>query len=425
MGMQDVRKQFVRKIKSLGFLRKRQPSPLCDLPLELLEMVASSLQTSDLGMLRMTCKRMQEKTFSIFWKSALQSVKTDLSYANLGELEKIARDDQRRRYVNQMAFKAHEGWFGDLGGGYEWSPYRHESGHLVNLQDHPAVKQLGNILSQLVNCTSFEVFDHLTEMESGINDPRPTDSITILLEIVAKASLPVTVLTVNFADKENEISHDLDPRRLHIPDKDQFIAIGQHLTTMNLLYTLDHSIVREWTFNMILHAPKLRLLSIRNQDLKGDTELIHRLASADISWPQLEEFDLKSIPGSVEDLSFILQKVQHSLRVLRISLVRIDGDLEAVKQMFRSLGTSFPALDTVSFHGLLLGVRNRTDSIHFPIVSENPWVDKSEGRKFEYASISRGLRNHYVAYSGPKMDVALDILARTVTSSPRTREFAV
>ena len=54
------------------------------------------------------------------------------------------------------------------------------------------------------------------------------------------------------------------------------------------------------------------------------------------------------------------------------------------------------------------------------MVSENPCVNELQGTKFEFASsTARGSRNHYVvAYSGPKMDVALDILARTVDCAP-------
>lgn len=145
MGLKTTRKRFARKFKSLSLYRQREPpdsynpTPLCDLPVELLEMVASSLQPADLGALRMTCKSIHGKTSSIFWKGSLQSVKTDLSHANLGELAKIPRDAQLRHYVNQMVFTGFDQWFEILGEGYQWDSYRHPSGHLVNLQEHPAV----------------------------------------------------------------------------------------------------------------------------------------------------------------------------------------------------------------------------------------------------------------------------------------------
>lgn len=45
---------------------------------------------------------------------------------------------------------------------------------------------------------------------------------------------------------------------------------------------------------MILHAPNLRVLRIRNEAMEGGTGFIHRLASTDTSWQQLEEFELES-----------------------------------------------------------------------------------------------------------------------------------
>lgn len=57
IGIKATGKRFARKIKSLGLYCEREPpgsyspAPLCDLPLELLEMVASLLQPAGLGAL--------------------------------------------------------------------------------------------------------------------------------------------------------------------------------------------------------------------------------------------------------------------------------------------------------------------------------------------------------------------------------------
>ena len=80
--------------------------------------------------------------------------------------------------------------------------------------------------------------------------------------------------------------------------------------------------------------------------------------------------------------------------------MRLDASLEDVRRMFQTLSNSFPALEAVSFRGLASGL-TRGDFIHFPVVSDNPFVDESQGTKFEYASNHpRGWsRNLYVAYS--------------------------
>ena len=82
--------------------------------------------------------------------------------------------------------------------------------------------------------------------------------------------------------------------------------------------------------------------------------------------------------------------------------------------------SNFPALEAISFCGVGFAV-TRGDFIHSPVVSENPYVDEALGRKFEFASehVRGWSRNFYVAYSGPKVDIALDVLARTVDCAPK------
>jgi len=195
----------------------------------------------------------------------LQSIKTDLSCANLGELE-ISRDAQLRRYVKHMVFAGFDEYLENFGEGYEWGSHRHQSGHLVNLQEHPAVKRLSSILCQLANRKSFEIYAVLTKVrdQSDNDNLRPTDSIAILLDVVARAHLPVTALVVNFMDISN---YAPDPQRLQISDKEQFIAIGLHLEGLKLIYELDDDIVRDWTFNILLHTPDLRLLHLKGLGL--------------------------------------------------------------------------------------------------------------------------------------------------------------
>ena len=347
MGLNSTSKRFLCKFKSLSlYRRKESPSPhtlLCDLPLELVKLVASSLQPADLGALRMTCKVLYGKASSVFWRASLQSIKTDLSRANLGELETISRDAQLWHYVKHMVFTGFDECLENLGEGYKWGSHRHQSGHLVNLQEHPAVKRLGGILCQLVNCKSFEIYAVITKVrdQSDNDNFRPTDSITALLDVVARTHHPVTALIVNFMD---EFNYAPDPQRLRVSDKDQFIAIGQHLEELKLIYELDDGIVRDWTFNMLLHTPNLRMLHLKGLGLSGGTELIHRLASAVPPWSQLQELHLKCIPASIEDLMVLLQRCRHSLRVFKIDIMRMYANIEDIKQMLRTLSTSFPAL---------------------------------------------------------------------------------
>ena len=395
MDLNSTRKRFLRKFKSLSlYRRKKSPSPhtpLCDLPLELVELVAFSLHPADLGALRMACKALYGKVSSVFWRASLQSIRTDLSCANLGKLETISRDAQLRHYVKHMAFAGFDECLENLGEGYKWGSHRHQSGHLVNLQEHPAVKRLTDILCQLANCKSFEIYAVLTKVrdQSDNDNFRPTDSITTLLDVVARAHLPVTALVVNFMDISN---YAPDPQRLQVSDKEQFIAIGQHLEELKLVYELDDDIVRDWTFNILLHTPNLRMLHLKGLGLSGGTELIHRLASAGPPWLQLQELHLKCIPASIEDLMVLLQRCRHSLQVLKIDIMRMYANVGDVKQMLRTLSDSFPAFVSDSFDSFTLGVIRRDYFINSPVVAENPFVDELQGTNLSSQPIIHGVK---------------------------------
>lgn len=59
---------------------------------------------------------------------------------------------------------------------------------------------------------SFESFTYRTKVETDNNHFRPTDSITTLLDIIAKTGLPVTALTINVTGEG--LSYAPDPQQL-------------------------------------------------------------------------------------------------------------------------------------------------------------------------------------------------------------------
>lgn len=50
----------------------------------------------------------------------------------------------------------------------------------------------------------------------------------------------------------------------------------------------------------------------------------------------------------------ILQTWQQRLRAIKINLMRIDGNLEAVKGMLQTFSTNFSALEAIHFGELML-----------------------------------------------------------------------
>lgn len=146
---------------------------------------------------RLTCKTLHEKTYFIFWRTSLHSVETDISLDSLGKLQTISTNPQLRHYVYHLTIKGFDKTETILGEEFQWG--RDASGHLVNLHDHTAVKQLCNIFCQLVNCTSIEIYSPITEIVLHLLKAfKLTDAIPTMLEVVTQTSHPITSLTLNF-----------------------------------------------------------------------------------------------------------------------------------------------------------------------------------------------------------------------------------
>lgn len=60
--------------------------------------------------------------------------------------------------------------------------------------------------------------------------------------------------------------------------------------------------VRDWTFNMSLHALTLHTLHFKGQSEEEGPSLIRRLAAADLQWSQLQDLQLECIWASLADL---------------------------------------------------------------------------------------------------------------------------
>lgn len=406
-------KGILWKLKSLRLRRKR--SPLCALPSELIEAVASFLDPIDLCAFRLACKTLHEKTYLIFWKTSLHSVETDVSLDSLGKIQTISTNPQLRHYIHHLTTKGFDKSNTILGEGFQWD--RHASGHLIDLHDHLAVKQLCKIFCQLVNCTSIEIFSPITEIVlHPLKAFEPTDAIPTMLEVITQTGHPVTSLTLNFMGWGYSGPSDPDPRCLRIAHEAQLIALGAHLENLTLKYTLEHDVVHDWTVDLLHHTRNLRTLHIEScNDLRG-VPLFHRLAlSSDMAWPQLRELSLETVRARGDDLTMVLRKSQQSLRVLSLNCLRIISSKEDLKQIFQVLGTVFPALQAIHIGPLWSGPAMR-DYVHFPGVSQNPVVDEMQGTRLDFMlnRFKGSDRVSSVNYSGPKMDVALGIIAEAV-----------
>lgn len=87
--------------------------------------------------------------------------------------------------------------------------------------------------------------------------------------------------------------------------------------------------------------------------------------------------------------------------------------------MIQALSTRQPALNTARIDVLWSGLLG-WDLVQFPAVMENPVVDKFQGTNIGYKLVMYENANKAftVEYSGSKIDVALNILARMADLVP-------
>lgn len=402
------------------------PSPpsttLLHLVPELVEEVASFLDPVDLCALRMTCKALYNKTSTVFWRTSLRDIQTDLSLASLQKLETLSNNPQLCKYIHHLTFRGFDDNGYILGEGFEWN--RHESGHLISLQDQPAVKCLLPILQQLVNCRSFECWSADTPEYPDLADTtRATDAVQVILDIVAEDRLPVPVssFTVNFRAYHTTAHGYLDPRRLDLGyfKKAGFGAQWAQLEELVLDLTLEFEITRTWASDLILAAPNIKKL-----DLNLDTDdytpvLIQRLASTDsLRWPRLQEVRLNGIRTSVAHFTALLRRCQSTLRVLSIGVLRTDASMPELKEFFQTLST-FPSLQEADFEAWWAGTGLGAygfQIVHYQGIPDNSTLDETEKARITIVQrMYKGTRwNRFVRYSGPQMPAVLEMLARSV-----------
>lgn len=405
-----------RKCHSISdSLSKTAPTSLQGLLPELVEVVASLLEPTDLCALRLACRALYNKTYDVFWQTSLQNIQTDLSHASLTKLDILSNNPQLCRYVHGLTFKGLAENGDVLGEGLDWN--RHSSGHLVDLQEQPAVKLLRPILSRLVNCKSFECYstptpDHL-DLE-GITGA--TDAVQVILDIIAEARLPVASFSVNLTGRSY-----LDPRRFHLGyfKKPGFVNIWAHLEELILDFTPDFEIF-DWATDLIRLARNVKKLNMTLDTDHNTFTLMQRLASTEsLIWPRLQELRLGRTRSSFPDLTALINKCQQTLRVLHIGMLATDATVSDLGIFFETLSRVFPSLQEIDFGPWWTRPRigiQRFSAIHCPRLFENLNIDETEKAKVNsaYEDHDGERRMRFVAYSGPHVHAVLDALARSV-----------
>ncbi|BCS19656.1 uncharacterized protein APUU_20088S [Aspergillus puulaauensis] len=402
-------------------IRRRKPAQtlLQGLLPEMVEVVALFLEPADMCALRMTCRSLYNKTYIVFWRTSLRNIQTDLSHASPKKLEVLSNDPQLRRYVHHLTFKGFDEDSYILGEGLEWN--RHPSGHLINLQDQPAVKLLRPILCRLVNCKSFECWSYSTPDHPDLEPiARTTDAVQVFLDIVSETRLPVASFSVNFRPYGSTGNNYLDPRRLHPGyfTKAGFVDVWAQLEKLILDFNSDFEIILNWATDLIRLAPNVKKLDMRLDEPDNAFILIQRLATDSFVWPRLQELRLDYISSKIACLTAVLHKCQQTLRVLCIGDLIIDASVADLRLLFQILSRQFPYLGKVNFGAWWSRGTGMPSAlvVHYPGFLDNLNMDETEKARVRvvYRGMKGRRRARVVAYSGPQVRVVLDTLAISV-----------
>lgn len=302
-----------------------------------------------------------------------------------------------------------------LGKGCRWE--RHSSGHIINMHKQPAGQKLDRILCHFINCNSIQIETTSTERPEPLNIFTATDAIMIIMNINKEAGLTIRSFTLDIffmgmGDGDQELAN-LDPRRLQLSEA-HYVAMGANLEELDVRYRPDSDPANDWPLNVMLHAPGLRKLRLACHAMERVSFPIFtlRLALMDLPCQHLQELEFFSIYTPIEYFIALLRKFKQSLRALKLQAVRIRSTLDDLKQMFRAMGT-FPALETINVK-LIESGPSGWRSIHFPAVAQKPVVDEAQGTTIGFDEWPHYNGLSCVEYSGPNMNVALNILAEAM-----------
>ncbi|KAI9879848.1 MAG: hypothetical protein M1830_006871 [Pleopsidium flavum] len=382
-------------------------SKLCTLAVELIEHIASVLEPLDLFSLRLVCKGLNEKTLHYFARTYLTTVQTDLSYKSLKELKELSAHEQLSHHIQTLLIK--EG-LNDIGRGFLWN--RHPSDHL--LAPLSGIQMLQDILlNNLVNCRSFHIYGAHAEEDLYESDwLTSSDAIAIILTIIAETSLPIRSFYVDFRKWG---TGKVDAKRLHTLQyqKPEFRTAWTHLQELCLeqSMTLD---TFDWALRLVLCATNLQKLTL-DFEFDHSISFIDRLSSTD-SFPKLQELKLSCAYVTVELISRFLLRFRDSLRALLFRHIIIDDDSGGTWiSVLSNLRSNLPLLESICVNHLKEFKPGEKGRITFPALSDNPVVPGLQGGRFELIGkkFHGSPRIFGVSYCGPRMDVALEILARS------------
>ncbi|KAE8386696.1 hypothetical protein BDV23DRAFT_187004 [Aspergillus alliaceus] len=387
--------------------RKNENGRLSILPEELVEQIASLLDPRGLSLcnMRLTCVHLYNKTLHRFGCTVLHTIRTDLNAYGLQRLVELADDSRLRDYVHVL-FIAQLPTV-QMGTGLAWT--RDDSG-VMNVGQQLGARWLRRALLSMVNCKSFVVqlnyaWERAKDLPFG-----PTDSITIILSIIAEAGIAVKSFSVFSQPGMNIFAfNNVDGRRLHLPllEEPAFIKAWAHIEKLRFDHNLIPDKVAQWVVKLIALAPNLKSLEI-GFDYSVKAQLLMARLATDPGSELRELRFINAVEMKCDHLLTFLRFSRRTLRSLKLEhLQLVNGSwIDLLDEL-----PQFSLLDDLTLSWLSTGPKT---ILHFPSL-ENPLAETAEAANFKLGSRRfRGFRkNMSVSYHGPSMALVLDALLET------------
>lgn len=365
-----------------------QSSSLCNLPVELIELIVAELAIQEFeGTLkfRSVCRELDAKSFHWFASRHLRELWVDPRHRYLSRLHVLCRKSKRALpYVRHLSFCARPARYTRPPNGWEYfpcitcmSPWK--ASLIWRLRD--------NLANDLIYCRSFSIrtlpkrfyFDYIQIAEA----------IAACFSVIADSRIPVRSFQLfEYLPPIFSLDHPyVQFRQLAMKQTENgLLSAWSHLENLTINCALECAIEVPLdspklaflqVIGLIKNAPNLRVLNIdfRRYGIYEATTFVKEIVAL-TSCPSISELkftDYDSANGY--ELNHLLRRLRHSLRVLRLEDISFNST-KACETFLECISSDLPALEEICLARMSRsgsGIFNRW-MFAFPALAAEPFT---------------------------------------------------
>ncbi|RAL14537.1 uncharacterized protein BO97DRAFT_465035 [Aspergillus homomorphus CBS 101889] len=377
--------------------KHNQTSQLCDLPAEMIDLIASFLERHDLCMLRLTCSALRSTSKYQFGRIGLHTLRTDLSKANMSAMAELANACGYNHHVKRLYICGSSGCY--LGYGFSWIRDFWSNRYLIWLLTSEGFLRLRALLEKFPNCQSFHVSLSEEPEEGAWKDCiSPSDAIVVLLNLMSCMARPVKSFTCSHSDPKEQLPGIISSKNFssrHFDDARLSITLST-LTELAILAYIKNDALANFVCNFASQASNLKKLELDFAAGSGAPTVMQQLGSGS-SLVKLEELKLSNALGiSGHDLYKVLLENCASLRILSLKVICLDDELW--ETILDSLMRDFPVLEEMT----LLWIADRVSGLR-ELYPGSMYIEGFQDLRGRHGPIR-------VFYAGPPVHEALSSL---------------